>query len=136
MGILQLNCYQNFGKRDTLINSMKGLVNKFPKRALKVDFCQKVQCPWKNRAENLSNLLAVLGGKFKLWPVLFSSHFGNLVFGKQYYVIVCLFFILFRPFCLANGKHHTESHATKATKKLKTKLPKYVMSWGLEFVFE
>ena len=47
---------------------------------------------------------------------------------RKYYVKVCLFFILSCPSCLANGKHHTENHATKVTKKPKTKLPKYVMS--------
>ena len=39
-----------------------------------------------------------------------------------------LFFISSCPSCLANGKHHTENHATKVTKLPKTMLPKYVMS--------
>ena len=30
--------------------------------------------------------------------------------------------------CLGNGKHRTENHATKVTKRPKTKSPKYVMS--------
>ena len=30
--------------------------------------------------------------------------------------------------CLANRRHRTENHATKVTKKPKTKLPKYVLS--------
>ena len=66
--------------------------------------------------------------------VLFSSHFGTLVLDvlgdevAKIYVIVYLFFISSCPSCLANGKHCTENHATKVTKKPKTKLPKYVMS--------
>ena len=60
--------------------------------------------------------------------MLFSSHFGNLVFGfflatklQKYYIIVCLFFILS---CLANGKHSKENHKTKVTKKTKNKATK------------
>ena len=49
--------------------------------------------------------------------ILFSSHFGNLVFG-----------------CLANRKHHTENHTIKVAKKPKTKLPKYVRSQVLVFM--
>ena len=61
--------------------------------------------------------------------MLFSSHFGNLVFGgfwrqslRKYNIIICLFFILSCPSCpscLANGKHCTENHATKVTKNQK-----------------
>ena len=50
---------------------------------------------------------------------------------QKYYVVVCLFFISFCLSCLANGKHRTENHATKVTKKPTTKLPKYVMSRAL-----
>ena len=76
--------------------------------------------------------------KFMLY-VLFSSHFGNLVFVcflamklQKYYVIVCLFFILSCPSCLANGKHCTENQVTK---KPKTMLPKYVMSQAFVTTF-
>ena len=51
---------------------------------------------------------------------------------QNYYLIVCLFFICSRPSCLANRKHYRENHATKVTKKPKTKLPRYVMSWTKE----
>ena len=63
--------------------------------------------------------------------MLFSSHFGNLVFGCFWQQVTkilrnSLFFIFSCPSCLANGQHCTKNHATKVTKKLKTKLPKYV----------
>ena len=64
--------------------------------------------------------------------LLFGSfHFCNFIFGcfcRRSYENICLFFISSCPSCLANGKHRTENHATKVTKKPKTKLPKYVMS--------
>ena len=38
---------------------------------------------------------------------------------RKYYVIICLFLILFCPSCLANRKHRTENQATKVTKNQK-----------------
>ena len=70
--------------------------------------------------------------------MLFSFHFCNLVFAcfgrRKYYVIVCLFFILSCPSCLANGKHHKEINASKVKKKPKMKLPKYYVIVCLFFI--
>ena len=65
--------------------------------------------------------------------MLFSFHLRNLilvVFGnkdtKMLRDSLFIFYFSFRLACLA--LHRTENHATKVTKKPKTKLPKYVMS--------
>ena len=69
--------------------------------------------------------------------MLFSFHLRNLilvVFGnkdtKMLRDSLFIFYFSFRLACLA--LHRTENHATKVTKKQKTKLPKYVMSRALE----
>jgi hypothetical protein len=46
------------------------------------------------------------------------------------YYIVCLFFNLPCPSCLANGKHHIEEHATKVRKKTKNKVTKICYELG------
>ena len=79
------------------------------------------------------NSISKLGSRINIWISLLgkinkrhawynlslmsvSSHFGNSVFGcflatklPKYYVIVCLFFILSCPSCLANKKHCTKN---------------------------
>ena len=59
---------------------------------------------------NLGHMMTSYERFIQSWRLSFWLFLATML--TRYYIIVCLFFLLSYPSCLANGIHHIENQAT------------------------